>query len=505
MCYLWSQPARGVILSAMAHQLATEALDAVASGQEAWTRLHELMLGSIKGPNGETVDQESVLPGTRFSLNDLDRRMASTFAVSASLKKIQNIDAIPIAHFVNLINGMVNLETQINEISTEIGNIPQNGGIQSYNVETTELVSANNSLRINFSHKLNNVGSGLDDCLVQLYSILNISGAKKIDLFQNSSQEITKTLNNALSVQKKLDELSNVATLLHKHLSELEQRSQKSTEEIESLKEEARTSKTHVDESNRQGSDALTVIQNVLNDAQKLKASADTYQADFDKLKEQLDKHERFRIAQTNSVNELVRKLEEDKKHVAQLIDESNKLLVGATNVALGSNYKNTLDKMSEAVSNAKDDFHRSIIWLLFSSLPLVLYVIAGTTTILDELFAGRLSGESVGMGIGKIVALMVLTLPFIWRTKFAAQNFSNLFRLKEHYEHKYSLAMSVKGFKEQAPKYEEEFAALTFEHLSFNPADKISESSEVSEHPSPLVEKLMEVLRLKETKGGDG
>jgi hypothetical protein len=58
-----------------------------------------------------------------------------------------------------------------------------------------------------------------------------------------------------------------------------------------------------------------------------------------------------------------------------------------------------------------------------------------------------------------------------------------------------------VEGFKKQAPEHEGMIAALVFEQLAFNPADKLGKQHDGPERPpSPIAELLIKRLR-KEVK----
>ncbi len=47
-------------------------------------------------------------------------------------------------------------------------------------------------------------------------------------------------------------------------------------------------------------------------------------------------------------------------------------------------------------------------------------------------------------------------------------------------------MAVAVEGFKQQAPQYEQEIAALVLEQLAFNPADKLLPSKDIREGKAP-------------------
>jgi hypothetical protein len=84
--------------------------------------------------------------------------------------------------------------------------------------------------------------------------------------------------------------------------------------------------------------------------------------------------------------------------------------------------------------------------------------------------------------------------IPAAWYAKFRATEYSTLFKLRELYAHKYSLAKSVDGFKKQAPEYADEIAATTYGQLTENPTKHL-DVKEMEKHPSPLVEVLLQKL----------
>lgn len=64
-------------------------------------------------------------------------------------------------------------------------------------------------------------------------------------------------------------------------------------------------------------------------------------------------------------------------------------------------------------------------------------------------------------------------------------------------------MAFAVEGFKKQAPGYEGMIAALVFEQLAFNPADKLGKQHDGPEKPpNPIAELFVKLLR-KEAEGG--
>ena len=78
-----------------------------------------------------------------------------------------------------------------------------------------------------------------------------------------------------------------------------------------------------------------------------------------------------------------------------------------------------------------------------------------------------------------ELASRITFIMPGILLTAFAARRHSQLFRLREHYAYKYSIAVSIEGFMKQSPKYAEDIAALAFEQIAFDPAESLTKTKE--------------------------
>jgi hypothetical protein len=99
---------------------------------------------------------------------------------------------------------------------------------------------------------------------------------------------------------------------------------------------------------------------------------------------------------------------------------------------------------------------------------------------------------------LAQIAARALLLIPGIWLVRFAGARHERLFRLREHYAYKYSIASSVEGFKKQAPDMEQAIAATAFYELTFNPATRMDSTSTEARYPNPAMEWVMKKLGSK-------
>ena len=89
----------------------------------------------------------------------------------------------------------------------------------------------------------------------------------------------------------------------------------------------------------------------------------------------------------------------------------------------------------------------------------------------------------------GVLSRTVILLAPF-WLTLFSSRRYRNLFDLRQQYTHKYSMAFSVDGFKQQAPEYAEQMTAWVF-HVVAEPPVSIRNSKGMGDNPIPDVQSV--------------
>jgi glutathione peroxidase-family protein len=134
----------------------------------------------------------------------------------------------------------------------------------------------------------------------------------------------------------------------------------------------------------------------------------------------------------------------------------------------------------------ARMGFMVSIAILVLSALPLAAHLLPG---LFGDFFpkVSDTAHESWYGVLGKVL----LMVPATWLTGFYTKTFADFFHLEREYAHKAALAMSVDGFKRQAPKYEEEITAEVFLEIRNNPA----KGSPVEPASHPLYDVLSKVV----------
>jgi hypothetical protein len=96
-----------------------------------------------------------------------------------------------------------------------------------------------------------------------------------------------------------------------------------------------------------------------------------------------------------------------------------------------------------------------------------------------------------------------VFLLPGVWLTSFTALRYSSLFQLHREYSFKAAIAMSVDGFKMQAPEYKEAIAGSAFIELATKP--DYAPHKDTAKSPNPILGYLVHMLqkRFEKMSGG--
>lgn len=473
---------------------------------ECWEKVVDF-LQSAEGPGGEKFNQEAEVPGTGQELRWFNERTIAVCNLVKSLEKIE-VDAgapIPLAYVAQLEQASQQLKDGILEtaISAEQAN---DKGVASLDPGSWEVVVNETGANFNFASYLLNFKSHAETLLTKFYQVGLIVDTREFDAFTEAVREISK---KSEIVRKNADEVSKAKKSVLSDASATntqKARAEKGLSEISKVLETAKEILVNIEQTNQSSQSKFGEVSDISDKADSLKPQVDEYETQFQAFQKSLDdrnaEFEKWRA----DVKVLYGGLEEKDKQVDDVIQRAEKMLQGATNVGLATTFSTAVSELDEKLEQAKKHFHKSIFLLFVSALPLASYVLflplaagffdaqtveadSATGGILNNLLSS-FNGSSLSPSIA--ITLSLLAVPAIWLTKFSAARHHQLFQLKEDYQYKYSLAMAVDGFKKQSEEYADLIAAETFGRLLFNPADRLEGKGASDEHPSPLMNILM-------------
>lgn len=288
-----------------------------------------------------------------------------------------------------------------------------------------------------------------------------------------------------------------------KKIAEMLTQGQAERSEIGRLMQEAQNDRKTLNEYAAEGTEKIAQVRTTNEDASKLDAIVKDYQASFQRFDDQLKGREERFFRENEELSAIHVRLGEGERKIEGLILQSEGMLRGATNVGLAASFSSLQSRINAELKWARVSFYFSIAFLVLLSVPIALYVFPGLQAVLKAL-TGIEPGILVPAGsekhttpevIAQVAARALLLIPGIWLVRFTSARHERLFRLREHYAYKYSVASSVEGFKKQAPELEQGIAAATFYELTFNPATRMDANSSETRHPNPVMEWVMKKL----------
>ena len=448
------------------------------------------------------------IPQRDSSVSEVISRIQSVLGIVAEYKRSTRLELTPNSVLDQLQNSIEGTNGAIDTLQKglEAAKVA-NGGLANFELSNFHAKGKNNQstdLRPHFHGLYDNTESLLSAFFVAS-NILKPRGSYS---YQAAATSLKKIIESA---QSKLDALKTAVSKSAAAETELEaklEHSNSSAAEIKRLQEEVASDRAKTADYLALATQHKTEIEAVKTAAATLQADVDSYQGSFDSFQRQLDDRETEIESGTAKLDQLVGKLETQENRVKELIEQSEQMLASATVSGLASNFSNIAETLTTELGSARRSFYLGLALLAVSALPLAAFVIlplAVPFLISDwpglAEVAKQYSPASSYTGwqyLGQVLARFIILLPAAWLVSFSAIRHSQLFKLREHYTYKNSMAAAVPGFKLQAPDYEQEIAALVLEELAFNPADKLAPSKDIKEGkiPGPISNFLFDRLK---------
>lgn len=474
----------------------------VKTGEElskAWPKVIDFYQNA-EGPNGEKFNLEAVIPGTDKELWWFDGRILSIGALLSSLEK-SKLDTgapLPDGFIARLKVSSEALLAQIRSLSAHVDQV-ENATINNLTPSNWVVMLAPNNQQINFASFLQNLVAPIEQCLETYYPVAGLVKSKGIDAFSAAVKEFSE---KAEAVRKNAKAVNTAKTKAENQIEEIEefkQTSKADQETVATLLATISEKATEIEGFHANTQSTVEAIDTIKNAAEVLKVEVAAYSDDFAEFQDKLDKRDAAFLKLHTDTENLFASMTAREQETADMIATANEMLAGATNAGLATTFDKTVKELNGKLKGASRGFYFSIFLLSLSAVPLGAYMLAASIDLSQPTNGLPFSIQPGNLNPATTVALFLLMVPTIWLTRFAAARHHQLFQLKEHYQFKYSLAMAVDGFKKQSPQYADEVAAVTFQNLSFNPADRLSGKGAASDHPNRLLTKIMDRFGMNE------
>lgn len=466
-----------------------------------WTTSLE-RLQSIENADGAGFDPTTPVPGLNRSLSGIDSRLRTLLDLIVGFDGIDDVTLVPSLYFVNLTNALHELVTRNDTLRDNLDAIDQAGGPGNLDPSSFTLQSSDGQHNFDVAEStLKPINDATDDCLNHYYLLSMVLKGRQYHDFSAAYGEFSrqlKTLRKAEYDFKALIDKTNsdLATVLEQANSE-QAKIQTHNEqaaglivEIERLKTDSESDRKTIAEYTEEGTHKVTAIRETTAQAESLKGTVEAHQSQFDKFENQLSAREESFTKGKEEQDRLLNELKEVEGEIERLNKQAEDMLKGATVAGLASSFGELRDQLANDLNWARLTFYLAIGILFLAVLPLFAYVVPR----LGLLGVPQETASTLEF-IAQVLVRALLLLPAAWFAKFTASRHAVLFRLKENYAYKYSLASSVEGFKKQAEPFKDAIAAATFFELTFNPADRMEMKGHEERHPNPVMEWLMKKL----------
>lgn len=446
--------------------------------------------------------------GMTMTLSELDLLLGSVSDFASALSSSKPLIFLPrsqIAAFAS------NIE-QINNIFNTISGILKQGGLRTVSDISSLNVVTNGGNSYQLAQYFANIANVLDQALTPWIIIRSAVRSPKFSDFNAALQTFNDRRTALDAALNEAREVGAQAQQIRKKAEEDGQTTAEQRSEVERLRGLIAQDRQTISEYAAEGSQRIETVRTVAQQAETLQATVSAYEQTFLQFQAELEGRNKLFSKLSAELNDLSNDLKAKQTEIARLIVGAEGMLKGATNAGLAGTFSARQRATGWEAFGARWSFYLSIVVLLIVSIPLAAYVLPRELLLAlvpkglplnpaDVL--GKPAGDhSPGEIIGQVLARALLLIPGIWLVRFSASRHERLFKLREHYAYKYSIASSVEGFKKQAPEYEQEIAATSFYELTFNPATSMEGKSPDARHPNPLLEALMRRIEGKKDSG---
>ncbi|ANG96766.1 hypothetical protein A8A54_09965 [Brucella pseudogrignonensis] len=451
------------------------------------------LLTTQTGSDQPYFDQSQIIAGTDYSFSDVQAKITTSLEILSELEKLHASPIVP----GSILKGIVHGSNELNEALIALNEkIKQ---ISTTNAGWTDIDYTNFTAKTATGHQVNllpefqNVASKSDQFIANLLSLSPLLRPRSGYRFAIAAKELssiiektTSTLGEARTILKQTQNSSSI-------VSELAKKALEQQENVALKVSESDRDRTTIANFLAKVTEQNAAIEQAISKSTDLEttieASTEALQL-FEKQIEERDK--RFKSGEVALTN-LLADLRLKEESVDELIEKSGQMLSLATVAGLASNFGQMKKELTKELKWAGYGFYGAIAFLAISAIPLFFLIMMPIAKpFLEYYFKGLQIVEQAALGsswqyLGQVLGRLLILVPAIWLVKFTSIRYSSLFRLREHYAYKYSMAVAVEGFKKQAPDYGQEITAMVLEQLAFNPVDKLVPSSQVKEGKPPV------------------
>ena len=462
----------------------------------------DVALNQIRDPNGVGLDRSAVLHwgGT---LDEFGSQFLSLLLILEAVSEAKSTTLIPIDSNQNLPEKLKNLRVYLEGMLQTLNQSIEGGVIQV--MPNSVSFTTTNGSSIDFNQHFTSLFQVISGLSVLLFPIaeavkLEFNMGNSIDRLRENLKELAEILAESRRTASDITTAYKVAESESKATTDQKNQTEADRVEAQRNKIESSEDRDSTAGYKSEASTSLAEIKQIAEIAANLSSQVTAYSAQFSTFQASLDERDQRYAKQTTKVDAIIERNEVTASEIERLTKDANAMLTGATVAGLASAYAKVREELTTQLFMARWSFFIGIAFLTISLLPLALYVfpyLFAWLPIPEHLAQPAPPPSDIKFEIYalQILARLAMLLPAAWFLRFAANRHASLFRLREEYSHRYSLASSVEGFKKQADEFKGHIAAATYANISVNPATALDSSKKSSDGdpPNPFMRRLLD------------
>ena len=488
----------------------------VSSIQEEASRLSSAQrksldrLQQLKDDNGNAANfAKSISDGDR-SLSDIDTLTSSLIKFVEGFREDRNWAFVPRVWITEFRDALKNTANSFDALSANLNSIDdQHGGLSAIDPNTLAITAKNGTL-VELKKTLVSISANLDASFAAYFRMRPAISAPRLSEFGELFGFISIRREELDGLSK---ELARLAQRAREDATIAESSSKTATsieQELSKINSDASKILATLQAGNTESLKNIKLIETARDSAKQLAEAVTTYKASFEQFQADLEQRNSDYLQKRRSFEALALLLDTESKRIQAISSQAEDMLKGATNAGLAGSYSKKQIDVEYEIRKARLTYYISIGLLIFLTLPIFIYsfpreyvaeAIKHIFNIDIPAILARDTSQSDTQQMLNFIGRAVFLIPGLMFVRFASNRHAQLFRLREDYSYKYSIASSVDGFMKQAKDYAEDMAAASYYELTYNPAEHMDGKSDDARMMNPLFERMLSRLEAKLVK----
>lgn len=453
-------------------------------------------LQDLRSGTGKTLDLSIPTGDDDRSLFDLDALTSSAVKFADGLSQQTNLAFVPRKWLIGFRDALKNSANSYENLANNISSIEsQHGGLGEIDPAVFSATSKSGTV-VDFKKILNSISANLDETFASYYQLRPATAAPRLNEFGDLFSFFATRRKELDSVSQDLSKLRGQGAEMAKTIDEALKAVKSDQQEIDGMKKNVAKSKADVEAASTDATAKLGGIEQITSAAEKLSGTVTNYQKDFNSFQAALDSRNADYTAKKSDFESLKARLDSESERIETIIVQADDMLKGATNAGLAASYSAKQTNVEKEIRKARIVYYLSIGLLVFLTLPIFIY--SFPKEYVAEVFRhflgldlapilGHDTSQPQYQQVLNFAGRAIFLIPGLMFVRFASSRHERLFRLREDYAYKYSIASSVDGFMKQAKSYADDIAAACYYELTYNPADRMDEKADDARMMNPL------------------